>query len=68
LTHYPTPQRRGRNPIIAVDIETDGLGGKFLVGAYVKEESDHVTVFKTIAEWVRCYFSYVKHRVSMGCA
>jgi hypothetical protein len=63
LTHYPTPQRRGRNPIIAVDIETDGLGGAFLVGAYVKEESDHVTVFKTIAEWVRAIF----HTSNIGC-
>lgn len=51
LRYYPTP-KKPRRPIIAVDIETDGLGGAFLLGAYVVEGDETVRYFTSIEEWV----------------
>ena len=49
---YRNPNRRDAKRIIAVDIETDGLGGQFLLGAYQREDESEVIYFTTLDEWV----------------
>ena len=50
--------RRAPRPIAVVDIETDGLGGRFLAGGFCSERNpESVTFFTNVDEWVRAFFS-----------
>jgi len=48
----PKGTQRPRKPIIAADIETVGLGGDFIIGAYTVEDSETVYYFHSPEEWL----------------
>lgn len=60
MTRYLAPNNRplaARKRWIAVDIETHGLGGTFIAGAWrAEDESDH-TYFDTIDTWIEAILS-----------
>lgn len=51
------PRRNRQRPIIAVDIETDDLGGDFIIGMWLAEDEEQPTIFTTIEQWVDALFS-----------
>lgn len=53
----PKGNQRARKPIIAADIETDGLGGAFIVGAYSVEGEDDIHIFNSPDEWLHIILS-----------
>lgn len=47
-----------RKPIAVVDLETKGLGGEFLYGAYATETEGTIHYFDNLTDWVKLLLSY----------
>lgn len=56
LKRYHEP-KRARKPFIAVDIETNGLGGELLMGAWCREGETELHWFTTAEEWIESLFA-----------
>lgn len=53
-----TGRERPRNKIVCFDIETDGLGGPFICGAWLAEGDDEPVIFHQLDELINAMMSY----------
>ncbi len=62
-----TTEERGRRRIIALDLETDGLEGEFILGAYSREGSDAVVFLQSLDQWIAHVRDYANQRSIWYC-